>query len=400
MDLTINPDAIRTIHAQPEIDSKVVIALAGNGTVAVSELMRHGRASATVLAQHLLNDAHGAAMARFIGGKADRAVSEWTARQMAMAAYNEARSILAVGNDTKSIPVGIASTGALVKPDGEREGRKHVFHVAVQTPTITRVTTYDLPAGQTRETEEYINALAILQIVAEARVPENVEVGVALDPEIWMHDHEVEYVSGRVECNSTDETFKVMHGYEGMTLLVGDHALMRQPVAVLSGSFNPLHEGHVKMAEHAAKVTRRPVVFELSIANMDKPPLDYVEIRNRADQFRKAGLPLVITNRPKFMEKSQVFAAGTIFVIGVDTYDRLGDEKYYKDGFQYAEAMRTFVERENQFMVFPRRTGTGQIKGAANSGWHDTLFNRAIPVHEDEFLMDISSTELRKKGRE
>ena len=51
------------------------------------------------------------------------------------------------------------------------------------------------------------------------------------------------------------------------------------------GAFNPPHWGHKRMAELAAERYGRPVTFELSITNVDKPPLDFIEIAERLEQL-------------------------------------------------------------------------------------------------------------------
>ena len=57
-----------------------------------------------------------------------------------------------------------------------------------------------------------------------------------------------------------------------------------RPVAggVLAGSFDPLHDGHEGLAATAARLLGQPVTFELSITNVDKPPLGVAEVRRRA----------------------------------------------------------------------------------------------------------------------
>src|SRR5918911_1609466 len=45
------------------------------------------------------------------------------------------------------------------------------------------------------------------------------------------------------------------------------------PPALLCGSFNPLHAGHLKLAEVARIRLGVPVAFELGAVNADKPPL-------------------------------------------------------------------------------------------------------------------------------
>ena len=56
---------------------------------------------------------------------------------------------------------------------------------------------------------------------------------------------------------------------------------------VLSGSFNPLHEGHVKMLSSASLSlgTQSSPFFELSVHNVDKPSLPCHLILDRASQF-------------------------------------------------------------------------------------------------------------------
>lgn len=44
----------------------------------------------------------------------------------------------------------------------------------------------------------------------------------------------------------------------------------REGVALLPGTFNPLHSGHRRMAEMAAEILRTDVWYELSIENVDK----------------------------------------------------------------------------------------------------------------------------------
>ena len=50
---------------------------------------------------------------------------------------------------------------------------------------------------------------------------------------------------------------------------------------ILPGAFNPLHEGHRQMLAIAEELTGLPGAYELSVANVDKPFLDYREIERR-----------------------------------------------------------------------------------------------------------------------
>src|SRR5437868_7171605 len=90
-----------------------------------------------------------------------------------------------------------------------------------------------------------------------------------------------------------------------------------RPTAILPGAFNPVHPGHWGLADAAAEWLGLPVAFELSIANVDKSPLDPDEIERRRSQFAGRA-PLWLTHAPQFVQKAELFP-GAIFVVGADT---------------------------------------------------------------------------------
>src|SRR5262249_13393545 len=88
------------------------------------------------------------------------------------------------------------------------------------------------------------------------------------------------------------------------------------PVALPPGAFNPVHEGHWLLAETASRLLGLPVVFELCVTNVDKPPLPAAEIRRRLQQFTWR-IPVWVTRAPLFGDKASLFP-GVVFVVGVD----------------------------------------------------------------------------------
>ena len=72
-----------------------------------------------------------------------------------------------------------------------------------------------------------------------------------------------------------------------------------------------------------------PLAFEISVTNVDKPPLPGRTIRHRLAQFAWKS-PVELTRAPTFVEKSRLFPK-TTFVIGADTAERLVAPKYYGD---------------------------------------------------------------------
>ena len=100
-----------------------------------------------------------------------------------------------------------------------------------------------------------------------------------------------------------------------------------KPSAIISGSFNPLHKGHIELYKFSKTLFSSDVFFEISIPNVDKSNLLEKDLNLRVSQF-KNNYPLLITNSSKFHMKSELFKE-TNFIIGIDTAMRLFDKKYY-----------------------------------------------------------------------
>jgi nicotinic acid mononucleotide adenylyltransferase len=65
---------------------------------------------------------------------------------------------------------------------------------------------------------------------------------------------------------------------------------------VLSGSFNPLHDGHLEMMHFAKqRYTDLKPIFELSLHNADKGGVTTEAIEKRIEQFTSRNLDLALT---------------------------------------------------------------------------------------------------------
>ncbi|MCP4190633.1 MAG: adenylyltransferase/cytidyltransferase family protein [Planctomycetaceae bacterium] len=167
---------------------------------------------------------------------------------------------------------------------------------------------------------------------------------------------------------------------------------------VFPGAFNPMHAGHQRMAELAAEWFDRPVEFELSIQNVDKPTLGTDEIARRVEQFQSQHI-VWITRAPTFYEKARQFPAAT-FLIGFDTLQRLIDPSYYNRGSRGRDASLTKIYQQDcRFVVFGRETG-GQFRTAAELDLPAELSERCQTVSSDQFRLDISSTQLRRASED
>jgi hypothetical protein len=167
------------------------------------------------------------------------------------------------------------------------------------------------------------------------------------------------------------------------------------PEAILSGSFNPLHQAHQSLAVLATQRLGMDVDFELSISNVDKPELEETEVSRRLSQFRHHAR-VWITRAPTFVEKARWFP-GVVMVVGFDTALRVIDPKYYRNDLKLRDAALKFLrDRDCSFLVAGRLDGEGIFRGLDDleiPSEGDGLFD-GIP--EDEFRLDLSSSEIRR----
>jgi hypothetical protein len=163
--------------------------------------------------------------------------------------------------------------------------------------------------------------------------------------------------------------------------------------AIFAGAFNPLHDGHRRMAALAEELLGASVEFEISIENVDKPPLELHEIQARVEQF-EPHRTIWLTRAPTFAEKVEIFPGAT-FVVGADTIARIAAPRYYANDIAAAErAVETIASAGCRFLVFGRLWLDGfKTIEEIDLGQRLRAICRQVP--ENKFRMDISSTDLR-----
>lgn len=362
----MSPELIERIH---QAGHPLVIAVTGGGSGAIAALLEVPGASSTVL--EAIVPYASTALKAWLGGVPEQYCSERTARAMAMAAFERARQLSDV--DPRML-VGIGATASLASNRAKRGS--HRIHVAWQSATTTVVTSCTFSSDGTRADEEPACTSLILDAVAEA-------CGVEVRP------------SSATIGAATDR--REQHApLEWTALLLGERTFVasgRDTPLIFPGSFNPLHEAHRRMAQFATQRTGWPVTFELSIKNVDKPMLDFVEIADRLAQFPSQ--PVLLTRLPTFIEKARI-SPGCTFVVGVDTIERIGNPVYYgNDSQQRDAAIAALADAGCRFLVFGR-VANGRFSTLSHVDVPPSLRAICDEVGEEEFREDISSTELRR----
>ena len=171
-----------------------------------------------------------------------------------------------------------------------------------------------------------------------------------------------------------------------------------QPAVLFPGSFNPLHEGHVSLARVAEELRQQPVAFELSVTNVDKPPLASETVKQRLTQFAWNS-PVELTRAPTFVEKARLFPGAT-FVVGADTAERLFVPHYYGgDEDLMHRAIEEIANSGSSFLVAVRLDAAGRVCGLKDIPVPRRYADLFTEIPEHHFRVDTSSSEIRARGR-
>ncbi len=376
----VTPTELATaIHATPH---KMVMAFAGAGAQALAWLHSVGGSSRTVLTG--IDIYTPASMRKWVGFMPARFTSRRVARAMARRAYAEAREF---ANSADAI-FGLASTATIATDRAKRGDHRVAAAVRDAFGTVTYYLTLEKDARD-RAGEEEIVSLVLLRAAADA-------CGVLARPELPLVGDE------RVETTfvPSDLLGGLEAGGRDLVIMRSDGVLASAPEAerhvVLSGAFNPVHHGHLDLAAAAARHAGLPALFELPLVNAEKAPIGLLEARRRAQQFAGRG-DIALTRAPLFVEKAALFP-GSVFVVGVDTAERILAPRFYGGSEEkMVAALQEIGSHGCRFLVAGRLDRDEGYKTLRHLRMPDGVKELFDELPEGAFRRDVSSSQIRER---
>ena len=347
---------VQALHDSPW---RGVFHVTGGGASLLADLLAVPGASRTLLDASI--PYANQALADLLGQTPEQASSTATARALAMAAYQRARTF--GGHDH----FGLGCTASLVT-DRTKRGKTRA-HWAIQTAQATHAFYLELNPQFGRGEQEQTLVTGMLDSLASALLGE--------PPKALQAQSLTAIPDWQPLLN--DAPYRWCSGDHDGSLL-------------LPGSFNPLHAGHQEMMAVAEQVTGRKGAYELTLRNADKPDLDYLSVQERLSTM--TGRDVWLTNQSTFVAKADLFP-NTTFVLGTDTMQRIGETRFYHHSAKQRDAaVQRMQALHIQFLVLGR-VDNDRFVTLEDIVLPDALRQMCQSVPESVYRNDLSSSQIR-----
>lgn len=375
-----------------QTNASIVLALTGGGAIGVVNLLSHAGGSKNILEVNVPYSRE--SLNRFLGYTPTKYCGEDVARQMALKSFQKASYLS--GDIYTSLGVGVNCS---LKTKNQKRG-EHLVYIAIQTSTTTSVASFvlDKNLGRSRFGEELIVSRQILVCIANClsqfKSKESEFVNTLLSEKEKSTSNYTVVNMPAIWCDLItipNNNYKAMSFNDKIVAgNILDAKYKFQKKVIFSGSFNPLHEGHLEIKTIAGKLTNREVYYEICTFPVGKPALDFQDIILRFNDIKAVDTEsLIFTNATLFLDKSKLLP-NSIFAIGWDTLNRINADKE-----NIVPLIRSFGHYDCKFLVFGRSVD-GKFKSVKEGGEIDNrLVEICDAVSESDFKMDISSTEIR-----
>ena len=371
---------ITAIHASP---TQLVFEFAGAGSQALAWLHAVGGSSRTIL--EATDRYAGPALIETIGFRPSQFTAPGVAQALAIVAFLRARHL--AGPDEAVVGVGCTAT---IATDRTKRGNHRACWALYDGRTLITDMITLAKGSRTRQAEEDVVSRFLIRAIAEVCQVERLPLAPLLVGEV-IHRRSLslapieQLLAGELAwlAIAADDTVAGGQQWPGLVLL--------------SGSFNPLHQGHQQMAEVARRLFGREVYFELPLVNAGKGGISLEETLRRRAQFADLA-PLLLTTAPLFGQKAKIFP-NSIFMVGLDTVERLLQLRFYEnDSVQMFASFDMMRQAGCRFMVAGRLDAeTGQFLTMADVAVPAKLQDLFDQIPEAEFRVDVSSTALRQR---
>lgn len=308
----------------------VYILLSGGGTEVISKILTSGGASSYMVGAEIPYNMN--KFIKAVGEVWDRKfVSERTAHQLAAESYQRASTEC-------ERPIGIGATSALCTVAKERPDRINIAQIAVVFTKIDE-----------RGNVVKVSASRPLMLTHKDRSYQESQVASAIYDMVMCLLHTEDYP---VVASTCDIHLPFLRGPVSGNV---QYRYLHEPtIPILSGSFNPIHSGHVEMYNKAREHFDVSPIIEIPVVHHSKAAISPYEFMLRSkwiyDMIPDAriayGLHALYSDKHKYYQS--IFpGAEIVHVMGADVYNNIIPE--HKDEF------RMFVFKRGDEIIEPHR---------------------------------------------